>query len=146
TTLVPTGICFRVDTVSVQNPPASPEYCAQFFTAWKVPARGESSPSSFASRPAAITLRFFVWLIGAVASFALQPPATGSNLLQLRLFLTLKERATPIVRSRPSSVHMDSVWFKRTLWETRNTALKNHAEAQFIIAGRREPSERSASY
>jgi hypothetical protein len=41
---------------------------------------------------------------------------------------------------------MDSVWFKRTLWETGNTALKNHAEAQFIIAGRREPSERSASY
>jgi hypothetical protein len=27
--------------------------------------------------------------------------------------LTLKERATPIVRSRPSSVHVDSVWFKR---------------------------------
>src|SRR6266550_6615557 len=72
--------------------------------------------------------------------------SAGSNLLQLRLFLTLKERATPIVRSRPSSVHMDSVWFKRTLWETRNTVLKNHAEAQFIIAGRREPSERSASY
>src|SRR5207248_2967491 len=65
---------------------------------------------------------------------------------QLRLLLTLKERATPIVRSRPSSVHMDSVWFKRTLWETRNTALKNHAEAQFIIAGGREPSEWSASY
>src|SRR5207237_5581868 len=60
--------------------------------------------------------------------------------------ISLKERATPIVRSRPSSVHMDSVWFKRTLWETRNTALKNHAEAQFIIAGRREPGERSASY
>jgi hypothetical protein len=38
-----------------------------------------------------------------------------SNLLQLRLLLTLKERATPIVRSRPPSVHMDSVWFKRTL-------------------------------
>jgi hypothetical protein len=64
----------------------------------------------------------------------------------LRLLLTLKERATPIVRSRPSSVHMESVWFKRTLWETRNTARENHAEAQFIIAGRREPSERSASY
>ena len=72
--------------------------------------------------------------------------SAGSNLLQLRLLLTLKERATPIVRSRPSSVHMDSVWFKRTLWETRITVLKNHAEAQFIIAGRREPSERSASY
>ena len=68
----------------------------------------------------------------------------GSSLL--RLFPTLKERATPIVWEPPSSVHMDSVWFKRTLWETRNTALKNHAEAQFIIAGRREPSERSASH
>jgi len=65
---------------------------------------------------------------------------------QLRLLLTLRERATPIVRSRPSSVHMDFGWLKRTLWETRNTALKNHAEAEFIIAGRREPSERSASY
>src|SRR5690242_8512470 len=60
--------------------------------------------------------------------------------------LTIRERATPIVRSRPSSVHADSVWFKRTSWETRNTTLKNHAEAQFIIAGGREPSERSASY
>jgi hypothetical protein len=68
--LVPTGICFRVDTVSVQNPPASPEYCPQFFSAWKVPERGESS--------AAITSRFLVWLIGAVASFALQAPATSN--------------------------------------------------------------------
>ena len=63
-----------------------------------------------------------------------------------RSVLTSKARATPIVRSRPSSVHLDSDWFKRTLWETRNTVLKNHAEAQFIVAGRREPSERSASY
>src|SRR5690348_16905599 len=78
TYLVPTGICFSVDTVSVQNPPASPEYWSQFFSAWKVPARGESWRSSFASRPAAITLRFFVWLIGAVASFALHPPATSN--------------------------------------------------------------------
>src|SRR5207244_2880371 len=58
TTLVPPGICFRVDTVSVQNPPASPEYCAQFFTAWKLPARGEDSendraPSASATSAAA---------------------------------------------------------------------------------------------
>jgi hypothetical protein len=53
-------------------------YWSQFFTEWKVPARGKSSPSSFASRTAALTLRFFVWLIGAVASFALHPLATAN--------------------------------------------------------------------
>src|SRR4029077_18525230 len=29
--------------------------------------------------------------------------------------LTIRERATPTVRSRPSSVHMDSVWFQTDL-------------------------------
>ena len=65
---------------------------------------------------------------------------------QLGPVTDLKRKGDSDRSEPPSSIHMDSVWFKRTLWETRITALKNHAEAQFIIAGRREPIERSASY